>query len=95
MIKINVAEFDVLKKSTRNRNSVAKTLSAFLDTEIAKLKINDAIRIDVVDFLSDTDITDVHYYSVLKTLRVRKDVEYKIIMSTSNRCNAIALKRIA
>ena len=95
MQKLSIADFDVLATAKRNRNSVAKKLSEFLTETVATLKVGDAVKIGIQDFLKDDKITDVHYYSVLKTLRTIKNIDYRVLMTTANRCNAIALKKTA
>ncbi len=71
-------------KARKERESVKKNLTEFLTAELQTLKKNDIKEI--------TFDKDVHYYSVLKALRMfDAKIEYKI-SNVGSRVSSIAIK---
>lgn len=88
ILKTNTITIDAYNelKARKERESVKKTLTEFLTQELTTLKVN-----EVKEVIFDKD---VHYYSVLKALRMfDKSLEYKI-NSDKSRVFSIAIKKL-
>jgi hypothetical protein len=82
---ITTEAYDVIK-TRKERESVKKTLIAFLNEKIEVMKTDEIAEINFDK--------DVHYYSVLNALRVfNAKIEYKL-NSLKSRVFSIAIKKL-
>lgn len=82
---ITTETYDAIKVR-KERESVKKSLTEFLTEKIATMKVNDLAEVKFDN--------DVHYYSVLKALRLfDAQIEYKL-NSLKSRVFSIAIKKL-